>query len=343
MSVNIVPTSILPTLLSFPEGPANRLVAVLVYDQLCSFEFGCAVEIFGLPRPEFGERWYEFVTCAADSGPMRAVGGMTVVAEADLSVLARAGTVIIPGWKGADVAPSPELITALRAAHAAGARLVTICSGVFVLAAAGILTNEKVTTHWRYADKLQATYPQLTVDANVLYVDAGQILTSAGSAAGLDLCLHLVRRDYGPRIANQVARRLVMAPHRNGGQAQFIERPLQGRPDNRLSDVIANLAERVDEPFTIASMARAAAMSPRTFMRRFREATGRSPAEWLIDARVERARELLETTHLGIDAIASRCGFGAAATLRHHFRRKLTLSPLAYRERFAREFLQTAD
>jgi AraC family transcriptional activator FtrA len=316
-------------------GRPNRLVATLIYDQLCSFEFGCAVEIFGLPRPEFGDQWYTFVTCAADTGPMRAVGGVSVTAEADLSMLARAGTVIIPGWRGADVAPSDELIHALRAAHAAGARLVTICSGVFVLAAAGILTNETVTTHWRYADKLQAQYPRLKVDPNVLYVDAGQILTSAGSAAGLDLCLHLVRRDFGPRIANQVARRLVMAPHRNGGQAQFIERPLQPRADNRLADVIAKLGERVHEPFTIASMARAAAMSPRTFMRRFRDATGRSPAEWLIDARLERARELLESTELTIDEIAQRCGFGASATLRHHFRRRLSLSPLAYRARFS--------
>jgi AraC family transcriptional activator FtrA len=328
---------IMPTVLPTPSGPPNRLVAVLLYDQLCSFEFGCAVEIFGLPRPEFGDRWYQFVTCAAEPGPMRAVGGMAVTAEAGLSVLASAGTVIIPGWKGADVLPSAELITALRAAHSAGARIVTICSGVFVLAAAGILTDERVTTHWRYADKLQSNYPRLQVDANVLYVDSGQILTSAGSAAGLDLCLHLVRRDHGPRIANHVARRLVMAPHRNGGQAQFIERPVQARADNRLSSVIAQLAERIDEPFTIASMARAAAMSPRTFMRRFREATGRSPAEWLIDARIERARELLETTQLGIDAIATHCGFGSGATLRHHFRRKVTLSPIAYREQFAQQ------
>ena len=213
---------------------------------------------------------------------------------------------------------------------------------MFLLAAAGILTNEKVTTHWRYADKLQAKYPQLRVDPNVLYVDEGQILTSAGSAAGLDLCLHLVRRDYGPRIANQVARRLVMAPHRNGGQAQFIERPLQSRPDDRLATLIAQIGERLHEPFTIESMARAAAMSPRTFIRRFRDATGRSPTEWLIDARIERARELLESTDLGIDAIAERCGFGAGATLRHHFRRKVSLSPLAYRARFAAPTAATA-
>lgn len=324
--MNILPTSI---------APPNRLVATLVYDQLCSFEFGCAVEIFGLPRPELGEHWYSFVTCAADAGEMRAIGGVKVTAEADLSVLATAGTVIVPGWRGADAMPSDELIAALRAAHAAGARLVTICSGVFVLAAAGVLTNETVTTHWRYADQLQAMYPRLTVDANVLYVDAGQILTSAGSAAGLDLCLHLVRRDFGPRVANQVARRLVMAPHRNGGQAQFIERPLQTHADDRLADVIARLGERIHEPFTIASMARIAAMSPRTFMRRFRDATGRSPADWLIDARLERARELLEETELSVDEIAERSGFGGSATLRHHFRRKMALSPLAYRARFA--------
>lgn len=330
MSVNIAPTF---------AGPPNRLVAALVYDQLCSFEFGCAVEIFGLPRPEFGDAWYRFTTCAADRGPMRAVGGVTINAETDLSALASAGTVIIPGWKGADVPPSSELIAALRAAYDSGARLVTICSGVFVLAAAGILEDERVTTHWRYAEKLQAKYPKLKVDPNVLYVDAGRILTSAGSAAGLDLCLHLVRRDFGARIANQVARRLVLAPHRNGGQAQFIERPIEARADSRFSSVLAMLAARVHEPFTIASMARAAAMSPRTFMRRFRDATGRSPAEWLIDARVERARELLETTDLTIDEIAERCGFGGSATLRHHFRRKLSLSPLAYRARFARDIV----
>jgi AraC family transcriptional activator FtrA len=318
------------------NGPSNRLVAALVYDQLCSFEFGCAVEVFGLPRPEFGAAWYQFVTCAAEPGPLRAVGGFRVTTDAGLEVLARAGTIIIPGWKGPDAQPSPELIEALRAAHAAGARLISICSGVFVLAAAGVVTNEKVTTHWRYADRLKSLYPNLQVDPNVLYVDAGQILTSAGSAAGLDLCLHVVRRDFGGAVANQVARRLVLAPHRNGGQAQFIERPIHPRADNRLSDLIAELAMRLDEPLTIATMARRAAMSPRNFIRRFREATGLTPLDWLIDARLGRARELLEATDLPVEEIARQCGFGAAATLRHHFRRKLHLSPLEYRRRFFR-------
>jgi AraC family transcriptional regulator, transcriptional activator FtrA len=319
------------------NGPANTLVAAIAYDQLCSFEFGCAAEIFGLPRPEFGAGWYRFVTCAEESGPLHALGGLKVTADADLSVVSQAGTVIVPGWKGTDIEPSVELIQALRAAYENGARLVTICSGVFVLAAAGILTNERVTTHWRYVEKLQKRYPKLEVDPNVLYVDAGRILTSAGSAAGLDLCLHLVRRDYGPQIANQVARRLVMAPHRNGGQAQFIERPVMPRTNDRLAAVIGELSQRLHEPLTVAQMAQRAAMSSRTFMRRFQTATGRSPLEWLTDSRVERARELLETTDLSVEEIAARCGFGGSAALRHHFRSKLSLSPMAYRARFAGE------
>ncbi len=307
----------------------------IAYDQLCSFEYGCVVEIFGLPRPEFGDDWYRFVTCAADPGPLRAMGGLTITGGGNLDILRTAGTVIIPGWKGADLPPSQELVDALRAAHAAGARLVTICSGVFVLAAAGLLGGLRVTTHWRYTEKLKARYPELDVDPNVLYVDAGQILTSAGSAAGLDLCLHLVRRDFGAKIANQVARRLVLAPHRNGGQAQFIERPVQRHANGLFAEVIARVSERLHEPHSISSLANAAAMSPRTFVRRFRETTGRPPLEWLIEARIERARELLETTDLTIEEIAVRSGFGAAASLRHHLRRKVALTPLDYRDRFA--------
>jgi AraC family transcriptional regulator, transcriptional activator FtrA len=315
----------------------NKLVAAIVYDQLCSFEFGCAVEIFGLPRPEFGENWYRFMTCAAESGPLRAAGGITVQTDAGIDALPNTGTVIIPGWKGPEVPPSDELIEVLVQAHTAGARLLTICSGVFVLAAAGLLDGKRVTTHWRYADKLQRLYPRLNVDPNVLYVDEGQILTSAGSAAGLDLCLHLVRRDFGAAIANQVARRLVLAPHRNGGQAQFIERPILRERHDRLADVIAAIIARLHEPMSIDSMAELAAMSPRTLMRRFQETTGKTPVEWLVDARVERARELLEHTDLSIEQIAARSGFGTAATLRHHFRRKLQVSPISYRARFARD------
>lgn len=313
----------------------NHRVAALVYDNLCSFEYGCAAEVFGLPRPEMGPDWYSFTSCAVEPGPLRAMGGLKVTADAGLEGLADADTIIIPGWKGADVPPSAELIEALRAAHARGARLMTICSGVFVLAATGLLKGKRATTHWGYAAKLQARYPELTVDPGVLYIDEGQILTSAGSAAGLDLCLHVVRRDFGPRIANQVAKRLVLAPHRNGGQAQFIERAVQPTPDSRLADVIASLQARLGEPLTIADMAKAAAMSERTFIRRFKDATGLAPGEWLIGARVERARELLEAEDLPIESVAEGSGFGAAATLRHHFRRKIGLSPAAYRSQFA--------
>jgi AraC family transcriptional activator FtrA len=231
--------------------------------------------------------------------------------------------------------PSQALVHALRSAYAAGARIVTICSGVFLLAASGLLDRQRVTTHWRYADKLKALYPTLDVDPNVLYVDAGRILTSAGSAAGLDLCLHLVRRDFGAQIANQVARRLVIAPHRTGGQAQFIERPVLPERYGRLATLIGQLNARLHEPLTIDAMAQLAAMSPRTFIRRFQEATGKTPADWLIEARVERAREMLEATSLPIEEIARQTGFGSAAGLRHHFRHKVQLSPLAYRQRFA--------
>ncbi len=319
------------------QPPPNRLVAALAYDQLCSFEFGCTVEVFGLPRPELGENWYRFVTCSVEPGPLRAIGGFNVVPQAGADVLASAGTIVIPGWKGADISPSQELVGALRTAYDSGARLVSICSGVFVLGAAGLLDGHRVTTHWRYTDKLKAKYPHVDVDPNVLYVDSGRILTSAGSAAGLDLCLHLVRRDFGAAIANQVARRLVIAPHRNGGQAQFIERPVLPDRHGRLADLIVNLTERLHEPLSVDAMAALAAMSTRNFIRRFQEATGKTPADWLIDARIARARELLEATDLAVEEIARRSGFGTAATLRNHFRRRVRLSPMEYRERFMRD------
>jgi AraC family transcriptional activator FtrA len=259
-----------------------------------------------------------------------------VQADGGLELLDDAGTIIVPGWKGLDVAPSGALVAALLRAHARGARIVTICSGVFLLAATGLLDGHRATTHWRYAEALQRRHPDIEVDPNVLYVDEGQLLTSAGSAAGLDLCLHLVRRDHGPEIANQVARRLVIAPHRNGGQAQFIERPMQARPESRLSSLFDTMRARLTEPWSNAELARLAAMSERTFLRRFREATGSTPADFLIAARVDRARELLEATSLPVEEVATQSGFGAVATLRHHFQRRLGVSPATYRQRFTR-------
>ena len=313
----------------------NPLVVALVYDGLCGFEFACAAEVFGLPRPELQPGWYRFETCAAQRGTLRAQHGLRVVADAGLDRLVEAGTVIIPGWKGIDVPVPPLVLDALREALARGARLLSICSGSFVLAATGLLDGRRATTHWRYADALQRKYPRITVDPAVLYVDEGQLLTSAGSAAGLDLCLHLVRRDHGPDVANQVARRLVIPPHRDGGQAQFVERPVQKREASALSKVIDGMHRRLVAHQSVAELAAMAAMSERSFMRRFKAATGMSPADWLISARVDRARELLESSALSIDAIAGECGFGSAITLRHHFRRKLGVSPSTYRARFA--------
>jgi AraC family transcriptional activator FtrA len=318
----------------------NPLVAVLLYDGLCAFEFSCAAEVFGLPRPEFGPDWYRFETCAAKSRSLRGQYGMRIQAAGGLDRLLAAGTIVIPGWEGVDVPVPPPVLDALRAAHARGARLLSICSGAFVLAASGLLDGKRATTHWRYAEELRRRHPKVHVDPNVLYVDEGSVLTSAGSAAGLDLCLHLVRRDFGPAIANHVARRLVISPHRDGGQAQFLERPVEDRERSSgarqpLSALLDKITRRLAEPLRIGELARLAAMSERTFMRRFRAATGLSPADWITRARVDRARELLESTALPLDHIAERCGLGSPTTLRHHFRKKVGVSPADYRKRFS--------
>ncbi|MGC8517444.1 MAG: transcriptional regulator FtrA [Steroidobacteraceae bacterium] len=328
--VNIVPNSPpLPT-----RGP---LVIALVYDGLCTFEYGVTVEVFGLSRPELGPDWYRFASCAIEPGPLRAVGGLRVDAEARLELLDEADLIIVPGWKGVDVEPAAELIRALRRAHTRGARLMSICSGVFVLAATGLLDGLRVTTHWRYAAALKAKHPTLQFDNDVLYVDQGQILTSAGSAAGLDLSLHVVRRDFGPDAANQVARRLVLPAHRNGGQRQYVERPVPEREDARLSDLLATVRANPGQPISVAEMARIAAMSKRTLHRRFLQTVGEPPANWLIGIRVDHARELLETRDVPMEELARLCGFGSAAALRHHFRRRIKVSPSQYRTQYGRE------
>ena len=329
---------IMPT--SKPARKArNPLVVALVYDGLCAFEFSCAAEVFGLARPELGPDWYRFETCSRGRS-VSSQFGMRMRAANGLERLLAAGTIVIPGWQGIDVPVPQAILDALRGAHARGARLLSICSGAFVLAATGLLDGRRATTHWRYAEALQRRYPTICVDPNVLYVDEGSVLTSAGSAAGLDLCLHLVRRDYGSAIANQVARRLVIPPHRDGGQAQFLERPVEdrerksGQPKS-LSVLLDKIRKRPGQSWRIGELARLAAMSERTFMRRFRAATGLSPADWVTRARVDAAREMLENTALPIDHIAERCGLGTPTTLRHHFRKKVGVSPAQYRKRFS--------
>ncbi|MWK57012.1 transcriptional regulator FtrA [Pseudomonas otitidis] len=310
------------------------LVAILAYDGLCTFEFGIAVEIFGLPRPEFDFPWYRHCIVGLDDGPMRAMGGIQVLADAGLERLAEARTIVIPGWRDRTEVPPERLLAALRGAHARGARLVSICSGVFVLAASGLLDGQRATTHWRYTDELAQRFPAIEVDPDVLYVDAGPLITSAGSAAGIDACLYLVARDFGTQVANTVARRLVMSPQRAGGQAQFIPAPVAQAPRNDLSALMQWARQHLHEPLEVSQLARRVAMSERTFLRRFSEATGMAPKAWLQHERLARARELLESTADGSERIAERCGFRSVESFRVAFRNVVGLPPSAYRERF---------
>lgn len=319
-----------------PLRPFNPSVVVLAYDGLCTFEFGCAVEIFGLARPEMGPNWYRLTVAAVEPGPLRAAGGISVTVDTGLEALAGAGTIIVPGWRSID-APVPEpLCHALRSAHAGGARLLSLCSGVVVLAASGLLDAGRATTHWRYFDTVRARYPTLTLVPDVLYVDAGAVLSAAGSAAGIDLCLHLIRRDWGPAVANHVARRMVVPAHRQGGQAQYVERPVppERAAGSRLAGLLDAIRAGLDQAWSIERMARHAAVSPRALHRRFQDATGTSPGEWLVAERMAHARELLEASALSIEDVAAACGYATAASLRHHFRARFGVAPASYRRRF---------
>lgn len=313
----------------------HRVVAI-AYDGLCTFELGCTVEIFALPRPELGVPWYEFAVCAAERGLLRAAGGLQLRVPHSLRLLESADTIIIPGWRGADVTPPATLLRALRRAAARGARLCSICSGVFVLAAAGLLEGRRATTHWRYAQRLAAAYPRVRVEPDALYIQDGSIVTSAGSAAGLDMLLYLVRCDFGARVANQVAQRLVIPPHREGDQAQYVPRPVSRDERGRLARLMDFVRAHLAEAHTVRSLAARAAMSTRTLQREFSAATGQAPHAWLVGERIARARELLESTRLSAQAVAARVGLGSAESLRHHFRQRVGTSPGQYRRRFAR-------
>ncbi len=315
-------------------APQNRSVVAVVYDGLCAFEFGVAAELFGLARPELDVDWYDFSVVSVDEGPLRTLGGATLTASTDLSAVERAGTVVLPGWRDPAEPPPEPLLGAIRSAHGRGARVMSICSGVFVLAATGLLDGRSATTHWRHVERLRVGYPRIRVEPGVLYVDNGSILTSAGSAAGIDAGLHLIRRDHGARVANAVARRLVVPPHRDGGQAQFIDRPVGSDDAPALGAILQWALEHLHEPLTVESLAARSHMSTRTFARRFREATGTTPHRWLTRNRVLRAQELLETTRLGIDEIAALTGLGSAANLRHHFVRIARTTPSRYRAAF---------
>lgn len=318
----------------------NRLVVALVYDDLCNFEFSCAAEVFGLPRPELEPDWYRFETVSIGGAPVRGKFGFEIRPDAGLERLPAAGTIIVPGWNEEQV--DAALVESIRAAHGRGARLLSVCSGSALLAATGLLDGSRATTHWKYVDDFRRRYPRVGWDPDVLYVDEGRIITSAGSAAGLDACLHLVRRDFGAHVANHVARRLVIQPHRDGGQAQFIERPVPGAVRDRLALALQAMGADPRKDFHIGELARLCDMSERTFMRRFKQKTGTTPVGWLSIARTDLARELLETTSLSIELIASECGLGTATNLRHHFRRRIGISPTEYRRRFGAQAARAA-
>jgi AraC family transcriptional regulator, transcriptional activator FtrA len=309
-------------------------VVTVIAPQASPFEFSVACEVFGLRRPELGEQRYAHRLAAVGS-PVEVLGGWSVSTPHGLEALDDADTVIVPAAPREEL--PAEMLQALRAAYDRGARMVSFCSGAFALAAAGILDGRPAVTHWLHTDELARRYPSCRVERDVLYVDDGQVLTSAGTAAAIDLSLHLVRLDHGAELANEIARRMVVPPHRDGGQAQFASSPVPRTvDDDPLGPVLEWMVEHLDEQLTVPQLARLAAMSPRTFARRFREVTGTTPLRWLHHQRVARAQELLEVTDLGIDVIADRVGFGSATNLRDHFRRVTRTTPAAYRQRFRR-------
>ncbi|WP_086472018.1 transcriptional regulator FtrA [Devosia lucknowensis] len=311
------------------------LVVALLYDGLCTFEFGIVAEIFGLARPEMPVGWYRFASCAIEEGPLRAHGGLKFTPEHGIDLVDQADLIVVPGWKGADHPVPPQLVERLRRAHERGARLASICSGAFVLAATGLLDGATATTHWRYAETLGDRFPAVAVDRASLYRSHGRIYTSAGSAAGIDLLIEIVRQDFGADAANSVARRLVMPAHRLGGQAQYLERPVPAPHQSEVAPLLDRIRADLAGSWTVSRMASECRMSLRTFVRRFVEATGVSPGEWVTAERIEQAKRLLIERRHGLDEIALAVGMGSVDTLRHHFRKRMGISPKIFRDQFS--------
>jgi transcriptional regulator GlxA family with amidase domain len=314
---------------------AHRVVA-LALDGVIFLDLAAPTHLFG----HCGAPYYTFTLASVRPGAVRTSTGIEVVASAGIEALWDADTIVVPGMAAdTDAAGFALAAEAVARAHGTGARVMSICTGAFVLAEAGVLDGRRATTHWDSTERLAQRYPRVSVDPSVLYVDEGSVLTSAGVAAGLDLCLHVIRRDQGAAVAARIARRTVVAPHRDGGQAQFVARPIadEARDAGASTSLEATRAwalERLDQPLDVSTLARQACMSPRSFARRFRQETGTTPAQWVLDQRTRVAQSLLETTDLPIEHVAQHTGFGSATTLRTHFGRRLATTPTAYRRAF---------
>ncbi len=309
------------------------LVAVLVYDGLHAFEFGIAWEAFGLPRREL-DWWYDFVVVRGEPGPLRMRGGVALAPSAGIERLKKANTIVVPGWRDIHERPPEPMLSALRAAHKRGARLISLCSGAFVLAEAGLLDHRRATTHWYYAETFKSRFPLVQLESDVLYVDNDDVITSAGSAAGIDACLHVIRRDFGVNVANHIARALVVPPHREGGQAQYVKTPVHINAGRGLGEVMDWARQHLNKPISTTTLAKRAATSNRTLHRRFVESAGMTPKAWLLRERLHHAQELLETTDMALGKVAEACGFNSLETFRAAFRRLFLVSPSRFREQF---------
>ncbi|MFD8392446.1 GlxA family transcriptional regulator [Streptomyces sp. NPDC059680] len=310
-------------------------VAAVLLDGVNPFEMAVVCEVFGIDRSDEGLPVYDFAVASAEGPVLRSNAGFSLQVEHGLERLESADLIAVPaGARYESRAFPPGLLDALRRGVDRGARVLSVCSGVFVLAAAGLLEGRRCAVHWHHAAELALRYPRLTVEPDVLYVDEDPVITSAGTAAGIDACLHLVRKEQGPEVANKIARRMVVPPHRDGGQAQYIERPLPKGPCDTVGEVLVWMEEHLDQEVTVEQLAARAQMAPRTFARRFQQETGTTPYRWILRQRVLHAQELLEGTDETMDAIAWRTGFGTAAALRHQFVRALGTTPNAYRRAF---------
>lgn len=311
------------------QGPQ---VVVVAYDQLCTFEFGIAVEIFGLSRPEFGNDWYRFEVCSAEREVVSATGNVRILVDAGIEAVEQADLVIVPGWRNPLELPPSTLVDAIIAAHHRGARIAGICGGVFVLAATGLLANKSATTHWMFLDAFIEQHPEIRIEKSPAFCDTDRILTSAGSAAGIDLCLHIVATDYGQSRADQVARRLVVPPFSDStAVAQTNRAPLSSENRQRMVALLERLRLDIATPYSIDEAANELGVSPRTFLRRFKVATGENYGDWMTHQRLERAKCLLTQTDLSIERIAEACGLASSGSLRRIFRLHLDQSPRVYR------------